>query len=82
MVPPWSVMWAARALGNALDPPTGVAQPQASRPAMIAAGSAPVPGRCGGCIVAKAIQAITWRNTGCWNVEATTSHALRRRNRS
>ena len=47
---------------------------------MIAAGSAPVPGLSGGCIVAKAIQAITWRATGWWNVEAITSHALRRRN--
>ena len=26
-VPPWSVIWAARAFGNAPDPPTGVAQP-------------------------------------------------------
>ena len=25
--PPWSVMWAASAFGNAPDPPTGVAQP-------------------------------------------------------
>ena len=47
---------------------------------MIAAGSAPVPGRSGGWIVANAIQAITWRTTGWWNVEAITSQALRRRN--
>ena len=49
---------------------------------MMAAGSAPVPGRSGGWIVANAIHVIARRVTGCSNVEWMTSQALRRRSSS
>jgi hypothetical protein len=80
--PPCACSRRTSASGNAPDPPTGVAQPWRSRPDVMANGSAPVPARSGGWMVAKASHSMNERTTGCSNRSSTTSCALRRRSAS
>ena len=67
------------ASGRAPEPPRGVDQPKARRPAVSDEGRKPVPGRRGSWMVAIAIQSTNERTTGCLNRSWTTSQALRAR---
>ena len=75
-VPPCAASCRTRAAGSAPEPPTGVAQPNRSRPAAIDAGSTPVPGRRGSWIVASDSHSMNARTTGCSNRRWIRSQAL------
>jgi len=80
--PPCDVMDATSAAGRAPEPPSGVAQPNCDRPAVMENGRMPVPGLRTSVMVAKDSHISRSRERRCANRSATTSSALRRRNAS